>query len=178
MDENPIVSMMPGADDCAVRFPVAGGGTWTPPGKLRAELIERYGRDFVKDALRRILADIKDEPKTELGMPRVIRERMKKARLRWYAERANDLLDECADADDAGCHDEAVRLHNAAYAVITAAQKDGFSFTNVIAALGQLVTTDDPRTENYEVRHCAHCLQMTNHLDGVCQKCKQPKEQS
>jgi len=26
----------------------------------------------------------------------------------------------------------------------------------------------------YELQPCEKCLQMTNHLDGVCQKCKQP----
>lgn len=29
----------------------------------------------------------------------------------------------------------------------------------------------------YELKFCDPCLQMTNHLDGVCQKCK-PKEES
>lgn len=33
------------------------------------------------------------------------------------------------------------------------------------------LSTPSPRT-GYELHHCLRCYQMTNHLNGVCQKCK------
>ena len=32
--------------------------------------------------------------------------------------------------------------------------------------------------DRYELHPCDKCFQMTNHLDGVCQKCKQPNAEA
>jgi len=63
-----------------------------------------------------------------------------------YARRINDLLNESADADDAGHHDEAAHLHNAAHALIDTAQHDGYRFTQVLSAVAR-ISDDDPRNE-------------------------------
>jgi len=31
---------------------------------------------------------------------------------------------------------------------------------------------NEDKKPNYELQFCKKCFQMTNHLDGICQKCK------
>ncbi len=40
---------------------------------------------------------------------------------------------------------------------------------------GQTCRIPTPHLPEYEIGYCKVCIQSTNHLNGVCQKCKQPE---